>query len=472
MSPPLVLPPRPPPDLPWRGVHTLVVSLSDRDLKDTMQEAQGFSWDGSAGCDKQFFNASLQFTNMDPLMEFINSNSPPPSLASLWSTPHWPTTSVPCTLTMSPGTSTTTGLPALFLRHLARGKESQHLGGERVRDMYVENLSAGMHGVHKLMASIVQDRTPAHSDPERGGHVVVVFNPLAWTVTTITLTVDSSWVSITDASGHPVPAQERRESNHNDTDPQPISNNYASAPNETAKRPPKPVGMQIVVGELRTEIRQYPSRPSTPDSPTSHAATAESCSAVASSRSAGGGPLQQNGEAILRTSASLPNHRVLSSDNSGCRMRRRHFRKYTNNMNDITRSSTNHYPVVQSAFLEDDRSGLVLLSQQARGDSSQGNGHVEVMPHRRLWNNLDWGLDTSLTLNDTSVVFPVLWLLLGPRPLTTGLLQGGGRAWQRELNSHGGKAKADLRRVRLWLQHLCEVGEDPVLSQPVTVNLK
>ena len=45
-------------------------------------------------------------------------------------------------------------------------------------------------------------------DPERGGHVVVVFNPLAWTVTTIiTLTVDSSWVSITDASGHPVPAQ-------------------------------------------------------------------------------------------------------------------------------------------------------------------------------------------------------------------------------------------------------------------------
>ncbi|VFV27055.1 Hypothetical predicted protein [Lynx pardinus] len=245
----------------------------------------------------------------------------------------------------------------------------------KVRDMYVENLSAGMHGVHKLMASIVQDRTPAHSDPERGGHVGVVFNPLAWTVTTIiTLTVDSSWVSITDASGHPVPAQDllagpeikgettyirpacadhlpglsyrhygigstkgaqtgihepvativsstqfgRRpwtcagpgirhllrvkndvatpwrmgpfldtsssslsipttvaqkfsksvRSNHfftesnrnNDTDLQPISNNYASAPNETAKRPRKPVGMQIVAGELRTEIRQYPYR--------------------------------------------------------------------------------------------------------------------------------------------------------------------------------------------------------------------
>ena len=107
--------------------------------------------------------------------------------------------------------------------------------------------------------------------------------------------------------------------------------------------------------------------------------------------------------------------------------------------------------MVQSAFLEDDRSGLVLPSQQARGDSSQGNGHVEVgrgpaatpragaggggpvprsslqvMPHHRLWNNLNWGLGTSLMLNDTSVVFPVLWPLLGPRPLTTGLIRGGG----------------------------------------------
>ena len=38
-------------------------------------------------------------------------------------------------------------------------------------------------------------------------------------------------------------------------------------------------------------------------------------------------------------------------------------------------------------------------------------------------------------LNDTSVVFPVLWPLLGPRPLTTGLIRGGGGAQQRVLNS-------------------------------------
>ncbi|VFV27054.1 epididymis-specific alpha- [Lynx pardinus] len=44
---------------------------------------------------------------------------------------------------------------------------------------------------------------------------------------------------------------------NNDMDLQPISNNYASAPNETAKHPWKPVGMQIVAGELRTKIQQY-----------------------------------------------------------------------------------------------------------------------------------------------------------------------------------------------------------------------
>ena len=38
----------------------------------------------------------------------------------------------------------------------------------------------------------------------------------------------------------------------------------------------------------------------------------------------------------------------------------------------------NYYPMVQSAFIQDRRSRLVLLSEQAHGVSSQGNGQVEV----------------------------------------------------------------------------------------------
>lgn len=37
----------------------------------------------------------------------------------------------------------------------------------------------------------------------------------------------------------------------------------------------------------------------------------------------------------------------------------------------------------------------------------------QVMLHRRLWNNQEWNLGYNLTLNDSSVVRPVLWMLLG-----------------------------------------------------------
>lgn len=46
------------------------------------------------------------------------------------------------------------------------------------------------------------------ADSEARGHVAVVYNPLAWTVTTlVTLTVGFSRVSVTDESGQLVAAQ-------------------------------------------------------------------------------------------------------------------------------------------------------------------------------------------------------------------------------------------------------------------------
>ena len=67
------------------------------------------------------------------------------------------------------------------------------------------------------------------------------------------------------------------------------------------------------------------------------------------------------------------------------------------------------------------------------------------MLHRRLWNDDKWALDNDLTLNDSSVVHPVLWLLLGPRNLTSGLRQRSGLALQhrpivmlREMNGEVG----------------------------------
>lgn len=45
------------------------------------------------------------------------------------------------------------------------------------------------------------------------------------------------------------------------------------------------------------------------------------------------------------------------------------------------------------------------------------------MLHRRLWNNLPWNLGYNLTLNDSSVVRPTLWLMLGSIGATSKLHQ-------------------------------------------------
>lgn len=115
--------------------------------------------------------------------------------------------------------------------------------------------------------------------------------------------------------------------------------------------------------------------------------------------------------------------------------------------------------MVRAAYIEDELSRLVLVSDRAHGVSSQANGQLEVliffscfflsnpstltmtesknvrvsllcdlpqvMLHRRLWNNLAWNLGYNLTLNDSSVVTPTLWMLLGSRSTTSKL-------WQRE----------------------------------------
>ncbi|KAG5207876.1 hypothetical protein JEQ12_017640 [Ovis aries] len=668
------------------GFNAHVISRIDYDLKEAMQINQG--------CDRQFFNASLQFTNMDRVMEEVNKFTYQHGISVQYATlgnyfqavhAHQLSWKVRDHQDFLPYSSdlfhawtgfyaSRSGLkglvrrasallyagesmftryvllaphwfldPAWGLQQLQQLRwavsEVQHhdaitgTHAVKVGDMFVENLSTRMEGVHKLMASIIQDRSPAHSGPERGGHFAVVYNPLAWTVTTIiTLTVEFPNVSITDESGHPVPAQFQRskempsaydlhvltmipglsyrhysiqpsrrpqedtgepvtslassrrfglrlrrsgkqvggslvpvkndcytvfldkdtnlmhsiwerQSNRtvrvtqsfreyhvkSDVNHGPVSDNYVFTPNGRAEPAWEAVRMEIVEGPLVTEIRQYFYREVNDSEPTfaiyswlAHGPQGSDgellCHRIEQEYRVG--PLELNREAILRISTKLDTGRVLYSDNNGYQVQRRSYRNYKSNT--IAR---NYYPMVQSAFIQSRRSRLVLLSTQAHGISSQRNGQVEVMLHRRLWNNDKGALGNNLTLNDTSVIHPVLWLLLGSRALTSGLHQRSGLALQhrpvvmlREMNEiapHGSgpwkqkavtlppgvhlqilsipgwkyssnhtehlrtlqkdrkhEAKADLRRVLLRLQHLYEVDQDPVLSRPVTVNLR
>uniref|UniRef100_A0A8C3FEM4 Alpha-mannosidase n=1 Tax=Chrysemys picta bellii TaxID=8478 RepID=A0A8C3FEM4_CHRPI len=311
----------------------------------------------------------------------------------------------------------------------------------------------------------------------------------------------------------------------------PISDNYLFTPNGSAVEESEAVGLEVVSGNLVREIRQYFYRN----------ITAQDYMYVAYSRIysvPGGyddkllchrieqeyrvGPLELNREAIFRTSTNLNTKQTLHTDNNGYQMQKRPYKAYVNN--GVAR---NYYPMVQTAYIEDDSMRLILLAERSHGVSSQGNGQVEVMLHRRLWNNLEWDLNYNLTLNDTSVVRPMFWLILGTKPAADVLYQSSALALEhrpvvmygeltdkpklhRELHSvqrdpvtlpanlhlqtlsipgwtyssnhteqlqniYRGIRKqedADFRRVLLRIRHMYEVGEDPVLSQPATVNLK
>ncbi|KAG8506233.1 Epididymis-specific alpha-mannosidase, partial [Galemys pyrenaicus] len=224
------------------------------------------------GCDKQFFNASVQFANMDPVLSYINSHASQLGISVEYATlgdyfravhTHkvtWqargqqdflPYSSEPLHAWTGFYTSRS-GLKGLarrasallhaaesmFVRHVwtapgtalqparALGQlrqlrwavsEVQHHDGitgtetPKVRDMYVRHLKAGMQGVQQLVASLMKGRARARADPETQGLTAVLYNPLAWAVTSIvTLTVDFPDVSVTDESGRPVPAQVRK----------------------------------------------------------------------------------------------------------------------------------------------------------------------------------------------------------------------------------------------------------------------
>uniref|UniRef100_A0A8C8J5L3 Alpha-mannosidase n=1 Tax=Oncorhynchus tshawytscha TaxID=74940 RepID=A0A8C8J5L3_ONCTS len=297
----------------------------------------------------------------------------------------------------------------------------------------------------------------------------------------------------------------------------PISDNYIFSANGSAVRAYKAVKMEIVPGKIVTEIRQYFYREEADEDYTYSVTTripqsfpsGRLCYRLEQSYSLG--PLVVNTEAVLRIKTSLKNNRTLFTDDNGYQMMKRPSRTFVNDT-----VARNYYPMVRMAYIEDDSSRLVLLSERAHGASSQSEGELEVMLHRRLWNNQEWTLGYNLTLNDSSVVRPVLWMTLGSlaatslyqrealelqhRPVVmkeprTGspirpvvlpdnlhLLTLSVPGWFYNSNhtlhlrnmetGTPGSTQPDYDRVLLRIMHLYEKGEDPVLSQPSTINMK
>ncbi|NXL83135.1 MA2B2 mannosidase, partial [Alectura lathami] len=654
------------------------------------------------GCDKQFFNASVQYSNMDLLLDYINKHSDEFGVTAQYATvgdyfqavynrnltweirdsqdflpystePFQAWTGFYTSRSVLKGVARRASSllyagESFFTQYVQKHpagsickcgalkqlqslrwavSEVQHHDGitgtesPKVQNMYMDNLMYGMFSVKKLMASIIFDMNNAKKSGEVYSSVynkdsgkpdvdyyVIVYNPLAWNITTIVTAPVNVSMSVYDELGQSVPAQiqssaesysiydlyilveisglsykkykikpsngkqsafigrsvkyrrkdvtravqqsqkllpvandcfeitfdqttnlmhsiTNRETNqtvqlsqefleyhvNGDVMKGPISDNYLFAPDASAVPVSKTVGMEVVFGNLVTEIRQYFfSNVTTQDysyavytrmySPPEGYDGKFLCRRIEQEYSVG--PLEVNREAVLRTSTNLSTGQLLYTDDNGYQIQRRPFKAYVNNT-----AARNYYPMVQTAYIEDDTTRLVLLAERAHGVSSQGNGQVEVMLHRRLWNNLQWDLNYNLTLNDSSVVRPVFWLILGTKSATNALYRTSALALEhrpvvmfgalpgdepeqlRQKSVHSspvtvppnlhlqtlsipgwryssnhteqvrsirmGKQKqgdADFSRVLLRIRHLYEVGEDPVLSQPVMVNLK
>ncbi|XP_068926270.1 epididymis-specific alpha-mannosidase isoform X2 [Petaurus breviceps papuanus] len=554
------------------------------------------------GCDKQFFNSSVQFANMDPLLAYINNHSEEFGVTVEYATVGdyfraihdrdvtWNVRKQQDFLPYStePFQSWTGFYTSRSsLKGIARRASSRLYAGESMFTQYVRQNPQGplstpesLEQLQKLRWAVSEIQNSAVSQSTYDLYILATIEGLGYQRYYIKAinkseAVYSESTSIArifqfgrkseksspysgkrlfpvtnkcysilmDQDTNLMHSITERESNQTvqvtqqflqykvnaDLEHGPISDNYLFTPDGSAVQASDVVGLEIVAGKLVTEIRQYFYRNFTVKDYT-YAVYSRIynipegydgkllCHRIEQEYRVG--PLELNQEAILRTNTDLNNHQVLYTDNNGYQMQRRTYKAYVNNT-----VARNYYPMVQTAFIEDNRMRLVLLSERSHGVSSQGNGQIEVMLHRRLWNNFEWDLNYNLTLNDTSVVRPTFWLLLGPKPLTTALYQMSRMAlehrpvvifgelhnndqmpsgyvqktalalpsnlhlqilsipgWQYNSNhtehlhslqkGHRKESGPDLSRVLLRICHLYEVGEDPDLSQSVTVNLK
>eukprot|EP01114_Cavostelium_apophysatum_P015022 TRINITY_DN4014_c0_g1_i1.p1 TRINITY_DN4014_c0_g1~~TRINITY_DN4014_c0_g1_i1.p1 ORF type:complete len:832 (+),score=225.18 TRINITY_DN4014_c0_g1_i1:499-2994(+) len=203
------------------------------------------------------------------------------------------------------------------------------------------------------------------------------------------------------------------------------------------------------------------------------------------------GPIDNGMELITQFNTNLNNAKSIFTADNGLEVQNRTF-----NSTSTQPIAGNYFPMVSSAYIQDQSANLQLslVSDSAHGCSSQSNGGIEVMLHRRLTNDDLRGLNQAL--NDQSVVTPTLWMLLDDFeksaelhrtlavaqqfPLTvvqgTSPVQSNFRPVQAPLppNVHLMSFRAvewNTSAVIVRLQHIFAVGEHSVLSQPAVVDL-
>jgi hypothetical protein len=166
--------------------------------------------------------------------------------------------------------------------------------------------------------------------------------------------------------------------------------------------------------------------------------------------------------------------------------------------------SGNYFPAVQRAFLLDNNGNdqFTLIGTHAHGCGSSSNGHIELMLHRRCL--ADDGYGVGEVLDDTTHITSNIWLILDYNEENTFLHRrlallhehppvpmfgqpiASISAWTSVYPSQTSEVTQSLplnvhllslnsltetNNTILRLQHIFELGEHPVYSQPVSVDL-
>lgn len=223
-------------------------------------------------------------------------------------------------------------------------------------------------------------------------------------------------------------------------------------------------------------------------------------------------------EIITRYKTSLKSNSTFYTDSNGREtlMRIRNFRP-TWNLKLSEQVAGNYYPVTTKIAIKDENTGLevAVLTDRAEGGSSLKDGELELMLHRRCLHDDGFGVAEALNetaFNEGLVVRGSHYVVLG----STSNTNPGGKtvaAQERDLiqqkllsawtflsnadditieqfrtkykTSHSSLTRSLPDNVQIltlepWkgntfllrLEHVLEINEDPVLSKPITVDLK
>jgi hypothetical protein len=204
------------------------------------------------------------------------------------------------------------------------------------------------------------------------------------------------------------------------------------------------------------------------------------------------GALPSHTEVVATFSTPLNTQRTITSDDNGFEFL---TRKYDSSLG----IEANYYPMIYASYINDASSQLTVVSERSHGTGSSSNGELEVMVHR----NPDMGDGFGPGLTDTSEVYPVLrvvvdspsgshgplhrqpYLINFPLSVFTDVAKSASD-WSSSYVTEYNLLKAELpasihflslnaldassKGVILRLTHLFATGEDPVLSNPVTID--